>query len=129
MMNILLVGIGGFIGSVLRYLIGLTVSSINFFPLATFIVNIIGSFLIGLISAYLIKFTNKDIIFLNLSSEQLNLLFIVGILGGFTTYSAFSNELVSLLKEERFVSAAIYLFATIILCLFSTFIGSKAIQQ
>lgn len=129
MMNILLVGIGGFIGSVLRYLIGLTVSSINFFPLATFIVNIIGSFLIGLISAYLIKFTNKDIIFFNLSSEQLNLLFIVGILGGFTTYSAFSNELVSLLKEERFVSAAIYLFATIILCLFSTFIGSKAIQQ
>ena len=84
MLNCLFVGIGGFIGSVCRYLIGLIpVSENTEFPIKTLCVNVIGSFLIGLIAFSVQGGKNID--------PRMVLLLKVGICGGFTTFSTFST--------------------------------------
>lgn len=84
--HLLLVGIGGAAGSILRYLAAfLTVRFFHgTFPVATFAVNVIGSFLIGLLMGLLIENTP--------SNHNLRLLLVSGFCGGFTTFSAFSYE-------------------------------------
>ena len=92
--NILIVGTGGFIGSVMRYLIQVFVEKglATTFPWGTFIANIAGSFIIGIVFALAEKG--------NLINSEWRLFLAVGICGGFTTFSSFAYNNLTLLKEN-----------------------------
>jgi CrcB protein len=94
--NILFVGTGGFIGSVMRYLVQVFVEKdmASTFPWGTFIANIAGSFIIGVVFALAEKG--------NLMNAEWRLFFAVGICGGFTTFSSFAYNNLNLLKENAF---------------------------
>ena len=100
-MNILAVGAGGFIGAVLRYLIGkISISENTVFPIKTFAINVIGCLAIGLITVLVAKNTNID---------QRWILFLkVGLCGGFTTFSTFALETTDLLKGGHTGVAFLY---------------------
>ncbi|WP_075288754.1 fluoride efflux transporter CrcB [Pararhizobium arenae] len=109
MTHILLVALGGALGSVLRYLVGLgTLRSFGpSFPWGTLTVNVTGSFLIGLISELIMqKFSG---------SPEMRVFMITGILGGYTTFSAFSLDAIALLERGETVPAAIYVGSSVIL--------------
>ena len=86
----LLVGLGGALGSMARYGIGLALPSVGF-PYATLIVNVIGCFCIGLVLPTVARAETLP--------PELRLLVVVGFLGGFTTFSAFGSETVALLRS------------------------------
>lgn len=88
-MGFLLVGIGGALGSMARYGIGLAVPSVGF-PYATLLVNVLGCFAVGLALPTLDRAAAL--------SPDVRLLVVVGFLGGFTTFSAFGNETIALLR-------------------------------
>jgi fluoride exporter len=100
MVNIFLVGIGGFVGSVLRYLCSGYVQALakSFeFPYGTLVVNVIGCFLIGFLS----QLSDAH----GALSARSRVFLFIGVLGGFTTFSAFGNETINLLRDsERFLS-------------------------
>jgi len=120
--NILLVGLGGGIGSILRYLSQKLASNIYpaLFPWGTFAVNVIGCFLIGLI--WSIQFKSMD------NSEDWKLLLMIGLCGGFTTFSAFTLEGIGLLKDEKLAVFFFYVAASILIGLAATFLGMKLIR-
>jgi CrcB protein len=92
--NILIIGIGGFIGAILRYLIGDTIQNLtrgSGFPWGTLIVNIFGCFLFGILSGFLATRTQPN--------QALNSLVFIGFLGAFTTFSTFSNDTLQLLNN------------------------------
>lgn len=108
MIECLFVGIGGFIGSVCRYLIGLIpVSSSNGFPVKTLVINVAGAFAIGLIAAAATKNAAID--------QWLILLLKTGICGGFTTFSTFALEVTDLIRAGSFSAAAAYIALSIVL--------------
>ncbi len=106
--SIILVGIGGFIGSALRYLIShlMNVQWHTIFPYGTFTVNLAGSFILGLILSY--TFTHNF-------SQELRLFLAVGFCGGFTTFSSFSYEFMALLQNGHTGYAFLYAFASFVL--------------
>ena len=111
--NLCIVGLGGMLGSMLRYLTWFLVRH-DSFPYATFIVNIAGSLLIGTImgvSARQEGFANW------------RLFLATGICGGFTTFSAFAWENMQFLQQERYMSFAIYTGASVILGLAAVALG------
>lgn len=122
-MNYFWVAIGGAIGASLRYAVMnvcITLRLISF-PFATLTVNILGSFLIGLLSFYfLYRFTDNS---------TLRLFFIVGILGAFTTFSAFSLDTINLFMQHRYVAAISYILASVILCLLAALAGMLIINK
>ena len=103
---ILLVGTGGALGAVARYGVGLMVKSASAFPWATLSVNIGGSLLMGLVMGWLGRQSGL--------TEPLRLFLAVGLLGGFTTFSAFSLELVSLLEKRDLLAAFGYLSGSVL---------------
>ena len=115
LMNILMVSGGGAIGAALRYLMTLFAASLSLtsLPLGTFAVNIIGSFLIGLFFP-LVK-----------SNQSLQLFLITGLLGGFTTFSAFSLENLMLLEAGKYWSFLCYALASVLLGLVFAYLGYK----
>jgi fluoride exporter len=116
--NFLLVGLGGAIGSMLRYAISLLVT-VKQFPYSTFIVNIAGSFIIGAVLALSLKndmFSNNWKIFLA-----------TGICGGFTTFSAFAAENMALLQSGKYGIAFIYIMASLLLGIAAVVLGFKLI--
>ena len=112
------VGAGGALGSVLRYLFYVLIRNNNF-PYATLLVNILGSFLIGLLFALNIK--NEYF------SKELNLFLMTGLCGGFTTFSAFSLENMALLQDGKIGTFIFYITLTVAAGLFATWIGYKII--
>lgn len=99
--NLLLIALGGAVGSVLRYLI----SSLNTsFPWGTFTVNILGSLLIGL----LVGLVSKGML-----SPELKLLLVTGFCGGFTTFSTFANESFCMVKAGDILLTALYVGASV----------------
>jgi CrcB protein len=118
--NFILVGLGGAVGSVLRYAAYLLLST-KHFPLATLAVNIVGSFIIGLVLALSLK----DEAFLN----NWKLFLATGICGGFTTFSAFSAENVALLQTGKYFIALIYIALSIILGIAAAWLGFKFITH
>lgn len=92
--NLLIVGSGGFIGSIMRYLVQVFVEKgqASTFPWGTFVANIAGSFIIGIVFALAEKG--------NLMNAEWRLFFAVGICGGFTTFSSFAYNNLILLKEN-----------------------------
>lgn len=113
---LLLIGTGSFIGGICRYLLSQFIQSKFFFafPFGTLGVNIIGCFAIGLVFA-LSERTNM--------TSELRLFLATGICGGFTTFSAFSNETFGLLRNGQFGDALAYIAASAVLGVFATFIG------
>ena len=108
MAECLFVGIGGFIGSVCRYLIGLIPLSQSIgFPVNTLVINVAGAFAIGLIAAAAAK--NADI------SPRIVLLLKTGICGGFTTFSTFALEISDLIRGGSWAAAAAYMLLSLIL--------------
>lgn len=101
------VALGGAIGAVLRYQTGrwmtgwLGAPAMSVFPWATLAVNAAGSLLMGLLAGWLLKTSPAG-------SEQLRLMLGVGVLGGFTTFSAFSLELAMLIQRGQFTIALLY---------------------
>ncbi len=111
--NIFLVSVGGACGSVFRYLNSLVFTTKKF-PLSTFAVNILGCFVIGLLMGYFIKQQNI---------QSWQMLLVTGFCGGFTTFSAFSFDIVLLLQQQRYNMALLYIFSTLILGVLSTILG------
>ena len=105
--DILYVALGGAVGSVLRYAVSFLFHSSSNFPWATLFVNLIGSFVIGLIFGYILKHPSI--------SPNFSLFLIVGLCGGFTTFSAFSKESLQLLQIGNYWSLILYVAASIIL--------------
>ncbi len=106
-MTFLYVAIGGAIGAVLRYLVTLSVA----FPFGTLAVNVVGSFVMGLM---LVLLAGKGF-------ERLMLLVMTGVLGGFTTFSAFSLDTIKLVEAGRLAAAGGYVVASVALSLLAIF--------
>ncbi|MBI3162502.1 MAG: fluoride efflux transporter CrcB [Chloroflexi bacterium] len=118
MTNLLLVGIGGFIGSVLRYLfsgwVQQAVKSVGF-PFGTLTVNVIGCFIIG----FLAQLAEARGLF----TGESRLFVFVGILGGFTTFSSFGNETLNLARDGQMMNALANIGANVIIGLFAVWLG------
>ncbi len=115
--QLILVGLGGGIGSVFRYLTSLATAKylIGQFPIATFLANIFGCLILGFCVSLFSK--NPD------DSENLRLLFITGFCGGYTTFSTFAFENVQFLQQENYGLLVTYTLASILVGLAAIFIG------
>ena len=105
--NILLVGAGSFIGGALRYCFSCLLKYSEGFPWTTFVVNLIGCLVIGLLWGVFSKMTNM--------SQSLVLFLSVGLCGGFTTFSTFSKESLTLLQTGNYILAATYIITSVLL--------------
>lgn len=112
---ILCVGIGGAIGSLLRYAMVQLVTHIHPqpFPFGTMLVNITGSFLIGLLMAR----------YMQVDSQSARLFFVTGVLGGYTTFSAFSWDALQLLQRGQGTQALLYVGGSLVLSLIAVAAG------
>lgn len=111
--NLLLVALGGGVGSVLRYLLsGMNAS----FPWGTFAVNILGSLIIGL----LVGLVSKGVL-----SAEMKLLLVTGFCGGFTTFSTFANESLGMMKTGDVLMMALYVGASVALGILAVWLGMK----
>ena len=120
--TITLVGIGGAIGSIMRYLTATGIQSkfLSTFPFGTMCVNISGCFLIGLIYAFAER---------NNIGPEWRLFLATGICGGYTTFSSFSIESLSLLSEGKVFYGITYISASVVLSLTATFIPIFIIEK
>ena len=129
-MQYLYVFLGGGLGAVCRYL-ATTAIGARFgmmFPFGTLFVNTLGSFLMALIMGFLLTMAKAN----NLLSEPLRLLLAVGFLGGFTTFSSFSMETLTLIRSGSVVLAFSNIAANVLLGLISAIAGlyiATAVQQ
>jgi CrcB protein len=114
----LLVGLGGAIGAVARYGTGVLVGQLwrHPFPLATLLINIVGSLAMGLLVGWLARALPP-------AQNEIRLFVAVGILGGFTTFSAFSLEVVTLIERGNLGQAAIYVLGSVIVSVVALLIG------
>ena len=114
MKEIMLVACGGAVGSVLRYAIGLIETpAAGGFPIKTLIINVVGSFVIGML-AVLAAHTSK-------MNSDLLLLLKVGLCGGFTTFSTFALETSELLQAHKLDFALLYVLASLVLSVCAVF--------
>jgi fluoride exporter len=117
---ILFVAAGGAIGSVLRYAVTQLSAQAHggSFPIGTILVNVVGSFAIGLMMA---RYMNQD-------SESAKLFFVTGLLGGFTTFSAFSWDALQMLQRGAFTQAALYVGGSVLLSIAAVMLGMALVK-
>lgn len=117
MLNLIAIFLGGGIGAVSRFLITINLTKIYNvnLPIATFLVNIIGSFAIGFL--YILFMGKTDL------TPALKFALTVGFCGGLTTFSTFSLELFEMISHQQFMQAAIYALLSVLVCLVMTGIG------
>lgn len=115
--NILLIGLGGFIGSIARFLVSRLNNHVEWLsiPVGTLAVNIIGSFLIG----FLIGISEKSPIL----TVELRMFLMVGLCGGFTTFSSFSGENLMLMRNGQFLPIFLYTGLSILLGFTAVYLG------
>jgi CrcB protein len=113
MKNLLLVGLGGMLGTIIRYVSYIAFGSYAF-PYVTLIINITGSFIIGVVTATALK---------NTSFADWRLFLATGLCGGFTTFSAFSMETLQLLQQNRNIAALMYVVGSVGLGIVAAFSG------
>ena len=114
----LLVAIGGAIGSVLRYGTGVFVGSLwrNSFPLGTLLINIVGSLVMGLFVGLMARL-------LPAWQNDARLFFAVGVLGGFTTFSSFSLDAISMIERGQLALAVLYILLSVVIAVPALYIG------
>jgi CrcB protein len=108
-MTYLFIALGGALGAVLRYIIAAAVA----FPLGTMTVNVLGSFLMGLAFVW----------FSTRAAGQWPLFVMTGVLGGFTTFSAFSLDVLKLIEAEKYMNAGGYVLASVVFSVLAIFAG------
>ena len=115
--NVLLIGAGGFVGSIARYFVSRLNTRIEFLsiPAGTLLVNVLGSLLIG----FLIGIAEKSPIM----TVELRMLLMVGLCGGFTTFSTFSGENLMLMRNGQFLPIFLYTGLSVILGFAAVYIG------
>lgn len=115
---LLLIACGGGIGAVFRFLLSRGAQTLLglSFPYGTFLVNLIGAFFIGLLSVLLIERGGN-------LAQDLRALLLIGLLGGFTTFSSFSFETLELWENRELVKAGLYILISVAFCLIATWCG------
>jgi fluoride exporter len=116
--NVLLISLGGGIGSILRYLIGGVVQSLvpaSTFPYGTFIVNVTGCFFIGVLA----QVSESQ----GALSAGARAFLIVGLLGGYTTFSSFANETVNLMRDGERLASAMNVGGQLVLAIGAVWLG------
>lgn len=116
------IALGGAVGAVLRHFTAFRVYQAlgHGFPWGTFAVNVIGSLLIGaLISLFALRFS---------VSEEIRAFLVVGVLGGFTTFSAFSLEVALLIERNEFTTALVYSLSSVVFAITALFLGMWAVR-
>ncbi len=115
--NILLIGFGGFIGSIARYFVSLLNLTVSFYsiPIGTLLVNITGSLLIGFLTGIAAKST--------ILTVNWRMFLMVGLCGGFTTFSSFTNENLMLIHNGQVLSVLIYTGLSIFFGFLAVYIG------
>jgi len=117
-MNIIYIGLGGFVGAVARYLISRFISNyVSSFPLGTLAVNVIGSLLIGFV-LYSVSLGR------NISSDLRDFI-TIGMIGGFTTMSGFAYESFRLMELNEFMYFGLNVVLNIVLCLAAVYAGKE----
>ncbi len=122
MKQVVLVGLGGFIGAVGRYTLGglFLRQTVDWrFPLSTFVVNLIGCFIIGVVSGLAEKH--------HFFTADMRVFLMPGLLGGFTTFSAFAYEGVFLMRRGELPIALLYTALSLICGFFAVWLGLKLI--
>ena len=122
--NILLVGAGGFLGAVARYKLGgwvLHVSAQDRFPFSTFVVNVLGCLVVGLLAGMAERF--------DMFGPEARLFLFTGLLGGFTTFSAFGLEATHLVRRGELLVAALYAGGSVVLGIAAVFLGLKLVAM
>jgi CrcB protein len=121
--NLLIIGTGGFIGTILRYLTTLFFTK-HFpaltFPLGTWVVNILGCLLIGIVFGLSQRLQFHD--------SPWRMFLTVGICGGYTTFSAFAYENILLLQQSNYTAFALYALSSFVLCLLAVWIGLSLVK-
>jgi CrcB protein len=120
--TILIVGTGGFIGTVLRFLVSryFQENTFSLFPWGTFTVNIVGSLLIGIIYGI----SERG----NLLSADVRIFLTVGICGGFTTFSSLTNDAFILLQEKEWLKLSLYASMSFFVGLLAVYAGRTIIK-
>ncbi|MEG0741374.1 MAG: fluoride efflux transporter CrcB [Clostridia bacterium] len=120
MLDCLLVGLGGFVGTVCRYLVGLLpLKTAGGFPVKTLAINIVGAFVISLIAALAAR---------RALNPRLVLMLRVGVCGGFTTFSTFAYETVELLQKGSVCAALSYMLASVALSVLAVFAAQLLVR-
>lgn len=118
----LLVGIGGALGAMARLAIGGLVGALpNGFPLSTFLINIAGSLAMGLLVGVLAKTTPQF-------QNEIRLFVAVGVFGGFTTFSSFSLDAITMIERGDVLLAAAYVFGSVLFGIAGLWIGMQAMR-
>lgn len=122
MFEVFLIGVGGFIGSIARYLVYLAIRAhlIHSFPLATLLVNTAGCLILGFVSGI-----ERYNLFLQ---RPMLVLISVGLIGGFTTFSAFSFETIELIRTHQYGFAMLNIFCNLILGFGAILLGRWLVQ-
>lgn len=119
MMRFLLVGFGGAVGSMARYGVGLAAARIapgSAWPWATLTVNVVGGLLMGLLVGWMTQRGGAD-------QENIRVLAGVGVLGGFTTFSAFSLETALMIERRQYGLAAAYVGLSVVIAIGALMVG------
>ena len=120
--SLLIAGLGGFIGTILRFLISryIQVAYITVFPWSTFLINILGSLMIGVVFGL----SEKG----NILSPEWRIFLTIGICGGFTTFSTFSNDAFILMQNKEWLRFTLYATLSFFLGLSAVFFGRGLIK-
>lgn len=124
MQTLLLVAAGGAMGAVARYLLGVQAmrSLGNGWPYGTFAANILGGFLMGVLAAVLAYRGGAD-------QDRWRLLLGVGVLGGFTTFSAYSLEVALMIERRAYGQAALYSVGSVVVSILALFAGLMLMRR
>lgn len=125
MIRAVCVGFGGLLGCLSRYYVVtyFIVLLGRVYPYGILCVNVIGSFLIGICTAYAFQHLK------GMAGDVLTALVVVGFLGGFTTFSSFSLDTFTMMYEGRFLLALVNVLANVVLCILATALGFYLITK